>query len=1297
MQRPVLVIFTIFFLALFTRAQDVWMIPNAGQWDDRIEYKVDLQMGEMLIEKDGFTYFLHNAKQKRSHVHDEDGEHDHAEIETAYEAQVIRSKFLESTWRGDVVLKDSSTFYTNYILGNDPSQWKGHLHSYSHLSMLDFYAGVNLILDGRNGGMKYSLEVAPGVDPNQIQMNYEGQDKVFLDEDGNLHVTNRFGEIIEEKPVAWVVTENSRKEVAIEFSVQGNTVHFIFPNGYDESQTLVIDPNITFSTFSGSLADNWGMSATPDSDGNLIGGGSVFGLGYPITSGAYDASFNGGNIDAGITKFNTDGTALIFSTYIGGNGSETPNSMICSATDEVYIFGLTSSSNFPMAGSPYDNSFAGGPNISSVTYTMGFAEGVDMFVARLSADGSSLLASTYMGGSGTDGYNWGSLQYNYGDQFRGEIVLDDANNVYVASTTASPNFPVVGGPQGSLSGAQDAIVFKMPPTLSSLTWSGYYGGNGLETGNSVQVAANGDVYMAGGTSSTNTPFSTGFDVSYGGDRDGYVVRLNGNTGAILSGTLMGAAEYEQAYFVQLDVDDYVYVLGQSESNMGITPTHYGNANSGQYIRKYNHNLTTMEWGTTIGAGSGHVEISPTAFLVSDCYDIYFSGWGGDLNVNLGQAAFSSSNGFPITSGPTNTAFQSTTNGSNFYICVLGQDALTLKYGTYMGGVTGSSNHVDGGTSRFDKSGRIYHAVCAACSGNPNGFTSTPGVWSTTNQSSNCNLAAFKFELSTIEALVTTPNTVVCLPDPVIFSNNSANGNSFFWDFGDGSTSTLMNPTHVYPGPGTYLVNLVVSDSFGCFTPDSVQFEVFIGDFQGGAIQPTEPVCPGEPYGLEAYGGTMYEWSPPQYLDDPTSATPTATIDVTTDFMVIISDTCGTDTAYVTLEVYAGAGDISNDTSICIGNNFYLNASGGVSYTWSPPTYLDDPTSPTPLCTPDATTEYTVEIITPEGCTVEETVLVSVYYTPPIPVMPDLLNLCYGSSAEVTVSGGETYLWSPNTNITPIDSSVVTINPLTDMWYYCDFTNACGTVRDSMEVVIVVASITAGTDTIICPGESVDLWAAGGVSYTWSPAATLNHNNTSLVTATPTEPTMYYVTGMDEYGCVNDDSVWVDLYPMAFIQASPDVYAFYGDLIELSATSTTTGPYIWSPAEFLTCVVCPNPIANPNQNFGYMVSYIDENGCEASDSVYIYYDPIIYVPNTFTPNDDSMNPMFLAEGGNIKTFEMLIFDRWGELIFTSNDMSVGWDGTFEGNICQDGTYVWKIKISDFNDEEHDYIGHINLLR
>ncbi len=1288
----VLIVLFVASLGQFVLGQDAWMYPNKGQWHDNVQFKIDLSHGDLFIEKDGFTYSLSNGGK-----HLEDGG-DHAEEKhEPIVGHVIRTKFKGSSWNGKKYATDSSSFYHNYILGNNPDQWFGHVYGYKTVRLFNYYDGIDMLLNG-NGGLEYSFIVNPHVNADQIQVNYQGQSDLFIDEEGNLHMGNRFGEIIESKPIAWTEDEDGRKKaVKVEFELKGNDLAFAFPDGYDDTKTLIIDPTLTFSTFTGSTSDNWGMTATPDANGNLFGGGISFGIGYPITTGAYDGSHNGGTagatgipgFDVAVTKFTADGTALIYSTFLGGAANELPESMICNSNDELYILGITASINFPMVGA-YDNSYAGGA--SEVQNGLTF-NGSDLFIARLSSDGSSLLSSTFMGGSGNDGLNSSALNFNYGDQFRGEIILDQNENVLVASTTKSADFPVLLGPQASLSGAQDAVVFKLNPTLSTLSWSGYFGGTGVESGNSVQSASNGDVYFVGGTNSSSLPYASGFDLTFnGGVADGYITRLNGTTGTILSGTYLGLNEYDQAYCVQLDLDDKVYVLGQTESDFPITTGLYGVPNSGQFIQKFESDLSAVEWTTMIGAGTGHVEISPTAFLVSDCYDIYLSGWGGSTN-NGGQAINSTSNGFPVTSD----AYQATTNGSNFYIAVLAGDASYLKYATYMGGTSGPANHVDGGTSRFDKAGRIYHAVCASCGSTSNGFPTTPGVWSNVDPSNNCNLAAFKFELSTIEATIADPNPVVCLPDPVVFSNNSANGNAFFWDFGDNTTSTDVNPSHLYPGPGNYDVTLVVIDTNNCYVSDTVEFEVIIGDFVGGVVTPPGPVCPNVPFEFEAYGGAFYEWTPANVLSDPTIYNPIATVDQTTDFMVIISDTCGVDTVFVTLNVHPGSNTISNDTSICIGNSVELFATGGVNYSWTPNSFITNENTSTPTVTPDATTTYFVEIETNTGCILEDSVLVEVYYTPPIPVMDDSVMVCAGATIDLEVSGGVDYLWSPNLNISTVVGPNVTIDPASDMYYYCDFTNACGTVRDSVLIRVVASSITAGNDTIICPGETATLWATGAVNYHWSPANTLNSFLASQVAATPFEPTMYVVSGTDQYGCFSADSVFVDLYPNAFIQTSPDVYAFYGDEIQLSATSTTTGNYVWDPVEYLSCVVCDDPIANPDQNYFYVVSYTDDNGCSATDSVHIYYDPIIYVPNTFTPNDDEFNASFLAVGGNVNTFEMLIFNRWGELVFTSTDIEVGWDATYEGHNCQDGTYVWKIKLTDFDGKAYEYIGHVNLLR
>lgn len=1269
-------------------AQTVWMHPNRGQWDERINYQVELENGNLYIEDQGITIFMSDFNE---HSHPHEGAE--AENET-YRYHSIRTYFPESK-KGATFEQEKSTFYRNYLLGDDADLWKSEIYSTSDLLIKEFFEGIDLNYNGEEGGLKYSFIVQPGADVLQIRSVYSGQSDLSIDGVGNLHVSHRFGEIIEQKPVAWTEGSKGRQKVEVHFKLSGDTLTYEFPRGYDKSQTLVIDPNLTFSTFSGSSADNWGFTACPDANGNLFGGGIVNNIGYPVTVGAFDTTFNSGSWDTAITKFTADGSTLIYSTYLGGSGSETPNSIVCSPTGELFVFGVTSSSNFPIAGVPYDNSYNGGPSIpDNQTNNLGFTNGSDLYVARLNAAGTNLLASTFVGGTGNDGINVSTLKFNYGDQFRGEIILDALGNVYVASITQSTNFPVVLGTQGSLNGSQDAVLFKMPSTLSALTWSTYFGGSGIETGNSVQVASSGRVYMAGGTTSPSLPIVSGADLTFDGVSDGYVARFDGNTGSSLSGTYIGANEYDQAYFVQLDIDDYVYILGQSETNLGVSTT-FGVANSGQFIWKFDQNLSTVQWRTMIGAGTGHVEISPTAFLVSDCYDIYLSGWGGQLNANanVSQAVNSTTVGFPVTVD----AYQPNTNGSNFYIAVLDQDAAFLKYGTYFGGVNSSYNHVDGGTSRFDKSGRIYHAVCGACGGNPNGFSTTAGTWSPTNQSSNCNMATFKFELSTIEAVVSNPDPIVCLPDPVIFNNNSSNGNAFFWNFGDNTTSTAVNPVHLYPGPGDYTVTLVVSDTNGCFSPDSIEFQITIGDFNGGVVIPPGPICPGESFQLEAYGGVDYEWSPVQFLDNPTSATPIATIDQSTWFTVIISDSCGVDTVSVELEVFSGTAAISNDTSICIGNSVDLFATGGSTYLWSPPQFLNNPSSSTPVSTPTSDITYNVLITTSDGCELEESVSIDVYFDPPFPVMEDTIRLCEGSSRSIVVSGGDTYLWYPDQFINTTSGSTVVVNPIADMMYYCDFTNACGTVSDSVWIDVITAVIHAGNDTIICPGETATLWAQGGVSYYWYPSGTLSSWQTSLVLATPIEATMYYVTGTDIYGCSATDSVFVDLYPQAFIQTNPDVYAFYGDEVPLSATSSTVGSYVWSPVEYLSCVVCPSPVAIPNMNYTYFVSYTDANGCSASDSVNIIYDPIIYVPNTFTPNDDETNQVFRAFGGNILSFEMLIFNRWGELICTLTELEEFWDGTYEGLLCQDGTYTWKIRITDLEGFEHAYVGHVNLVR
>lgn len=1287
--KSLLAFLIVFFCSCALFAQKVWMIPNKGQWDQRIQYNIDLNGGKMYLENQGMTFFLTDAM---SHNHHNGQETTHEK--TNYHA--IKHVFPHANKEAEIVELDSSSNYFNYMLGADQSTWKSNIHAVAQLTYLSYFDGIDLLYNGQGEQLSFHFLAQAHADLSQLSFYLEGADHVDLDKLGNLVITHSLGTITYSAPKAWNISESGRKsEVAIYFQVSEQNVSFILPEGYNASEALFIDPSLTFSTFSGSTADNWGFTATPDPNGNLFGGGIVFGSGYPITTGAFDSSFGSGTgmfpMDASITKFNASGTALIYSTFLGGSGNETPHSLVSAPNGELYIYGVTSSSNFPITSGAFDNSFNGGPY--QLQNELEF-NGSDIYVARLNPQGTALLSSTFIGGSGTDGLNTSSLNFNYGDQFRGEIVLDNNQNVYISSSTSSTNFPTAGATQAFLNGSQDAVIFKFNSTLSNLLWSTYFGGSGNESGNSVAVASNGSIYVGGGTSSSSIPVSTGNDLTFnGGAADGFVLKMNAGSGTFQAGSYMGLSEYDQTYFVRTDIDNNVYVFGQSESAWPISPGCYGNPNSGQFVRKYTSDLMTISWTTMIGAGTGHVELSPTAFLVSDCYDIYLAGWGGILNQTYAQAAYSTTTGFHTTLD----GYQQTTNGSNFYIAVLDNDASLLKYATFMGGSASSYNHVDGGTSRFDNSGRIYHAVCGACGGNNFGFTSTPGSWSPQNLSSNCNMATFKFELSTIQAIAAQPAPLICIPQSVYFVNNSVNGNAYIWDFGDGSGSTVMQPIHQYTTPGSYDVQLIVYDSTGCYAPDSVTVTVNIGAFTAGATQPATSICPGDSYQLDAYGGTSYSWSPANVLNNPNIPNPIATVNITTAFSVIISDSCGSDTVQITLNVAAPTVNLNNDTTICLGGSVDLVATGTGTISWTPTNFLSSTNTFTTTATPTTTTTYTATVTSANGCTASDSVNIQVFFNPPSPVLDDTLSICFGGSGSAFISGGTSYFWYPNNNLIGQTNQTVELSPTSEQYYYCDVTNSCGTESDSIWVRIITPQIYAGNDTIVCPGAPAAVWASGASYYVWSPHPVSTANNGAFAVVQTQTNTNFTVIGTDSNGCQDTANVQINVYPPPHINAGLDVYALVGETIQFNATTSGPGSILWTPQDEFSCATCASTTVSPNQNAVYNVYFTDVNGCQAQSQVSVYFDPFIYIPNTFTPDGDEYNNEFRPILGNIRSFEMLIFDRWGEIVYEMTSLEDYWDGTYNKLPCQDGTYVWKLKYTDFANNKKEITGHINLLR
>jgi len=1351
--------------------QTAWMHPNKGQWNNAIDYQVDLRMGKMYVEQNGFTYHFYEVPGGDHHHNENEHIHDHAHIH-ANEVQkhhVVRSKFIGTQANKRSIPEEESPFYRNYFLGNDSTKWVSKLHSYASVIYPNFYPDIDLFLNGSDEMFKYSFVVAPNASPDAIAWTVDGADAILIDREGNLIIETSLARITELSPKAWNLKNGKKIPINTSFKLLGNQVSFTFPDGFSNLDTLVIDPYIVFSSYSGSTTDNWGMTATPGINGETYAGGIDFGAGYPTTTGAYDVTYHGGTpsqgipgFDVTISKFNSLGTDLLFSTYLGGNANELPESMIVDDNGNLYVLGITASSDFPMNGSPYQNTFAGGPTATQISLRF---VGTDLFIAKFNETGTQLLASTYLGGDDMDGFNTTNLSYNYGDQFRGEIILS-GEDIVAVSHTRSSNFPVTNGT--TLQGDQDAVAFKMSGNLNVLHWSSYYGGSNIETGHSISQISTGEIFITGGTSSSNFNFS-GHTTSYSGDRDGYILKLNGSSGAIISGTYLGGTAYDQCYFVETNTDDEIYVFGQTQSNnWNITAGKYGNPNSGQFIRKYNNSLSSILWTTLIGAGSGKVEISPTAFLISECNDILLSGWGGEINrLNLprNQAKNSTTAGFPITSD----AYQANTNGSSFYLALLSKDATNLNYATFLGSTSfGHNQHVDGGTSRFDKSGAIYHAVCASCgTNNTNGFMSTPGAWSTTNAAQNCNLAAFKFQLGTEYNLSST--SYVCNGGTIQLSVTGGTGYEWF------PSETLNDPTSANPiASPTQTTTYYVKISFdeGCDIIDSVIVEVIHPPILD--IEQTQNVCLYDSITLTASGGQEYVWSPNIEISNTNSSSVKVFPTQSRYYYITVSNECyqTTDSIFVqvlplpnvilsedttickgtsihitpeqnlqitwtnnpTLTLHpdgsatlaptsaqyyyikgVDANGCSNtdsifidfypipnititpDTSICLGESINLHVSGGENYLWYPAQTLSDPTSANPTATPIVPTTYTVTIAYPENCTTTDSVKIELLYLPK-PELPLEMYICYGETKTITVSGADTYNWYPATYLNSTNSPSVEITPYQDIIYTVTFTNVCGSVDRDLPVHVIVPHVDALQDTIICPGGSTPLSASGSLDYEWLPHDGINNPFQSSVVASPKIPTEYVVMGTDEYGCRAYDTVFVDLFPQPYIITSPRIhYLLEGDTATLVANTSFLGTVQWNPSDYLLCSTCLQTIAFPPADAHYTVTIQDKNGCKDSDDVWIFFDPLIYVPNAFTPDNDRLNHVFLVTAGNIRNFRLFIFDRWGQIVFDTKELHHGWDGTFQGYECQDGVYTWKIEYEDLRRNKHEKIGHVNLLR
>ncbi|MBX7206310.1 MAG: gliding motility-associated C-terminal domain-containing protein [Bacteroidia bacterium] len=792
-------------------------IENKGQWNPEILFRSGLPAGAIFATKNGWLFnFYDDAPLKtyfsKWHQLNYD-RNDEEKNSFTLKGHCYRIEFEGANTSPFIKAEQATGSYFNYFLGNNRRQWATGAKAFETIVYHEMYAHTDVKLYKVNLGVKYDIILHPGADAANIKLAVTGTDSLWL-ADGKCYLKTSVNTVVEQRPYAYQYINNKLVQVPCVFILNENKIGFVLPADYNHHYDLIIDPLLIFSTYSGSTADNFGHTATYDSQGHLYAGGitsEYLGGSYHTTPGAFQMTFGGGTgffpCDMSLSKYSKNGDSLLFGTYMGSNGNDFPHSIVCDNNDNLIVLGSSNSRYFPVTLNGYDTTF----NLQT-----------DIVVSKFSTDGTQLLGSTFVGGSGVDGQNnRASLAYNYADDYRGDIIYDSKNEYYIATCTQSGNFPTTPKAlQKTYGGWQDGVVFKLNTDLSQLLWSTYYGGDSTDAFYSIRLNRDEELFIAGGSSSANFKTTAGVAQSsyQGGRSDGVIIEMTNTGDSLIASSYVGTTGYDQVYFIDVDRKNHIYFTGQTTGSFPIFPaTVHNNPNSGQFLMKTNKEINTVIFSTVFGSGQSSPDLSPSAFLVDNCENIYISGWGGSINTGHATGLLQ------ITSN----AIQSTTDNEDFYIVVFSPDADSLLYATYFGG-NNSGDHVDGGTSRFDKRGIIYQSVCSSCppGGTPiSDFPTSSNAVFKTNVSPRCSNASFKIDLQIsnfIEADFSPKPSTGCSPHSVTFQNKSYGGITQVWDFGDGGKDTLRNPVHTYQNPGVYLAKLILIDSASCTIADSME-------------------------------------------------------------------------------------------------------------------------------------------------------------------------------------------------------------------------------------------------------------------------------------------------------------------------------------------------------------------------------------------------------------------------------------------------------------------------------------------
>ncbi len=638
-------------------------IENKGQWDSRALFLSRTKGLNLWITQEGPVFdfragaALPSAEDRESNRRVREALDKHPAQGDPESGQVVKMTFLNARPSAVEGENQQKTKF-NYFIGNDKSQWASDVPSFSQAVAQNPYDGVSIRYSIDQGTPRYDLIVKPGADPSQVGIKIEGADDARVLPNGNLELRTSLGTVEERGLTAFQETPNGRTEVPCRMVMDGNVMHFD-TGAYDANRPLVIDPLI-FATYLGGSATELCRGVALDSSGNVVVAGQTSSANFPTTTGAYQQGYPSGNSNSTgfVAKLSSDGAALLFSTYLGGNDVDACLSLALDSSNDLFVTGQTESTNFPTTAGAFQ--------------TTNHSSGGAAFMVELSADGTTLLAGTYLSGSL--------------EELGRAIALDSSGNPVLAGTTYSPDFPTTAGvlipspPNGSNSG----FVAKLSSDGTTLMFGTYLGGNGGDASNDLCVDSQNNVTVVGVTSSSNFPVSAGaYEPNLPSSAVGaaYVVKLSPDATALVSGSYLGGNAESVAEAVSLDPSGNVAVSGYTSSNnfpttTGALQTVNNNVGSAGFVSKLSSDGTTLLSSTYLG-GSGYAGLNMNE-TGDECNAL-----ATDSAGNFVVAGYTDSTNFPTSTG----ALQST-NANLFgtgFLAKISADGTTLMYGTYFGG------------------------------------------------------------------------------------------------------------------------------------------------------------------------------------------------------------------------------------------------------------------------------------------------------------------------------------------------------------------------------------------------------------------------------------------------------------------------------------------------------------------------------------------------------------------------------------------------------------------------------------